>query len=178
MRKLKLEELGRLEPEAYKQAPKTDLILVADNIRSALNIGSLFRSCDAFAIRQLLLVGVSAQPPHKEIRKTAIGAHETVDWRYFKTAEEALNYLKEQNAYRCILEQTDASVPLKSLSLEQAKDRPIALVAGNEVGGVSDTFVENCDIAVEIEQFGTKHSLNVSVATGIALWVLQKNLRT
>lgn len=168
MRKLKLNELNRPDAETYRTAPRMPLLLVLDNIRSGLNVGSAFRTADAFAVEEILLCGITARPPHREILKTAIGATETVRWRYFDKVEEALQELK-RNGYRILaIEQTDESRPLQELNIQSG--RPYALVFGNEVRGVSEEALPLVEGAVEIPQVGTKHSLNVSVCLGILCW--------
>lgn len=168
MKKLSLKELNRLSPEAFKDRAKIPVVLVLDNIRSGLNVGSAFRTADAFALEKVLLCGITAQPPHREILKTAIGATESVEWQYYKTTEEAVTALKNDQYKIWVIEQTDESV-----SLEQSKIDPIqkyALVFGNEVNGVSDAVLPLADQSIEIPQFGTKHSLNISVCVGIVSW--------
>lgn len=168
MKKLSLKELNRLSPEDFKARPKIPVVLVLDNIRSGLNVGSAFRTADAFALEKVFLCGITAQPPHREILKTAIGATESVEWQYCKTTEEAVTALKNDHYNIWVIEQTD-----ESLSLEQTKIDPVqkyALVFGNEVNGVSDTILPMADQSIEIPQFGTKHSLNISVCVGIVSW--------
>ncbi|RLD41924.1 MAG: TrmH family RNA methyltransferase [Bacteroidetes bacterium] len=175
MRKLKNEELNRLSIEDYKKAKKLPVVLVLDNIRSLSNIGSIFRTADAFRISKIFLCGITATPPHREIHKTALGATDSVDWKYLKTTEEALLELKQKN-YRIIaLEQTDNSILLNNFQLK--KTEKLALVFGNEVRGVSDEIVEIADYCVEIPQSGTKHSFNVAVSIGITLWDIYLKLK-
>lgn len=170
MRKLALEELGRLNEEAFAASPKTPFTLVLDNIRSGLNVGSAFRTADAFALEQIILTGISVQPPHREVLKTAIGADRVMVWSYEQQVDEALRQLQENQYYIIGVEQTDESIPLQELSLPA--DQPIALVFGNEVQGLSESALPLIHQAVEIPQFGTKHSLNVSVCLGIVVWEL------
>jgi tRNA G18 (ribose-2'-O)-methylase SpoU len=171
MKKLKLEELNRYSAEEFKAVPKAPVVVVLDNIRSALNIGSIFRTADAFALRGIHLCGISAQPPHREILKTAIGATETVDWHYFPKTTDSVQRLREEG-YRIIgIEQTDASIPLQAF---KSDEHPMALVFGNEVGGLSDDILPLLDACIEIPQYGTKHSLNVAVCAGIVIWELCK----
>jgi 23S rRNA (guanosine2251-2'-O)-methyltransferase len=170
MKKLKLHELNRLSDEEFKAAKKTELILVLDNIRSMHNVGSIFRTSDAFLAKEIYLCGITAQPPHRDITKTAIGAQNTVNWYY---NENAINVVKEliSQGYQLIaLEQTSNSV------LMQDFDWPVktALILGNEVDGVSDEVLALCHTAVEIPQLGTKHSLNVSVSAGMSIWEYAK----
>jgi len=172
MRKWTMDELGRKSVEAFKQANKTPLIVVLDNIRSMHNVGSVFRSADAFLIEAIYLCGYTPQPPHRDINKTALGATETVAWKYFTTTDEALKELNNNGYKVYALEQAEGSV-----SLEQfiRKDDKTAIVLGNEVEGVADEVLALCDGCIEIPQLGSKHSLNVSVAAGIVLWKLTFN---
>jgi 23S rRNA (guanosine2251-2'-O)-methyltransferase len=169
--KLSMEALGRLTSEAFKMRDKLPVIIVLDNVRSALNIGSIFRSCDAFAVEELLLIGVCATPPHKEILKTALGSSETVAWRYFEDASSCLGYLFEKQISLFSVEQTTQSIQLQQFSRSKIKF-PLALVFGNEVEGVSDSFLRASAGVIEIPQFGTKHSINVAVCAGIVIWEL------
>ncbi|MCB0662527.1 MAG: RNA methyltransferase [Saprospiraceae bacterium] len=170
-RKLKLEELNRMEVEDFKSAEKIPVTVVLDDIRSALNVGSIFRTADAFRIEKIFLCGITATPPHKEILKTAIGATDSVDWTYEKEIESVLSGLQSEGYVIYGVEQTENSTSLDALSIPQQK---IAVILGNEVGGVSDKALAFADGTIEIPQFGTKHSLNVAVCTGIVLWELQK----
>lgn len=174
MRKLKLDELGRLSTESFKTADKHPIILVADNIRSGHNIGSLFRTADAFAIEEVCICGISPKPPHKEINKTAIGATSSVAWSYFDSVRECIEKLKHAGYHILAVEQTDES---KLIRTYQWQRKPVALILGNEVDGVSDDIMDLVDEALEIEQYGTKHSLNVSVCAGIALHALIHSVR-
>jgi len=174
MRKLKLDELGRLTPDEFKESEKMPVILVMDSIRSALNVGSLFRTSDAFALERIILCGITARPPHREITKTAIGATESVAWSYCESIEEALIDLKKDNYTLIGIEQTDTSYQLTEMKWPQDK---IAIILGNEVEGVSDKAIEIMDACIEIPQYGTKHSLNVSVCGGIILWELSRHFR-
>ena len=168
MKQLSLDQLGRIDQEHYKRAEKMPVIVVLDNIRSLHNIGSVFRTADAFRVSAVFLCGISACPPHREIHKTALGATESVDWKYFKTTEEAIRYLKTEDYKVFAVEQTDESTPLNEMKLSSDK---IALVFGNEVEGVGDAVLCQCNGAIEIPQAGTKHSLNISVCAGIVLWL-------
>lgn len=168
MRKLKNSELRRLDIESYKIAKKNPLVLVLDNIRSLNNIGSIFRTADAFRVQAIYLCGITAQPPHRDIHKTALGATDSVEWKYMNSTEEAIHELKEKGYEIIALEQADGSI-----MLHQFKPDPksaYAIVLGNEVRGVQQKIVDISDHCIEIPQFGTKHSLNVTVSNGIALW--------
>jgi tRNA G18 (ribose-2'-O)-methylase SpoU len=168
MRKLKNEELNRLSVEDFKKTEKRPLIIVLDNIRSLNNIGSIFRTADAFCIESIYLCGITATPPHRDIHKTALGATESVHWEYYNSTEEAVQKLR-QNNYRIVaVEQTDQSILLHHF--QPGKSEKLGLVFGNEVQGVNEKIVEISDDCLEIPQFGTKHSFNVSVSAGIVLW--------
>jgi tRNA G18 (ribose-2'-O)-methylase SpoU len=167
-RKLKLDELGRKSVSEFQEADKFPLIFVLDNIRSALNVGSIFRTADALGLDQLLLYGITAQPPHKEINKTAIGATASVSWNYFSNATALLKYLKAEGYLLVGVEQTEGSTSLQNWKPD-FKNK-YALFFGNEVDGVSEEFLSHLDIAIEIPQFGTKHSFNVAVSAGILGW--------
>ena len=169
MRKLKTLELDRLSPNEFKSVEKTPIVLILDNVRSGLNVGSAFRTADAFALQSILLCGITATPPHREILKTAIGASATVDWTHFERVEDAVAHCKELGMSVFAIEQTDASLPLDEFALPENKNG-FALVFGNEVDGVSDVVLPEIDGAIEIRQFGTKHSLNVSVSLGVVVW--------
>ena len=168
MKKLSMDELGRVTPEEYKKQEKTPVVLVLDNIRSMHNVGSAFRTCDAFNVERLYLCGITATPPQKEISKTALGATESVDWTYQEDVVELAKQLKSDGYAIILVEQTDTSTMLQDFDFTQYEK--VALFVGNEVFGISDGLLPLCDAAVEIPQFGTKHSLNVAVATGIVLW--------
>jgi tRNA G18 (ribose-2'-O)-methylase SpoU len=168
MKKLKLEELNRLSQEEFRDAEKFPLCVVLDNIRSMHNVGSVFRSADAFRVSKLWLCGYTPQPPHREIRKTAIGAEETVAWEHAPDAAALAQRLRQEGWTLVAVEQTTGSVPLGEFR-PKAGER-LALILGNEVDGVQASVLEHCQVAVEIPQFGTKHSLNVSVAAGIVLY--------
>jgi 23S rRNA (guanosine2251-2'-O)-methyltransferase len=173
-RKLKNEELGRLSAGEFKRAAKTPVVIVLDDIRSAYNVGSVFRTADAFLIEAIFLCGFTPFPPHREIQKTALGANETVSWKYFKHTGEAISELKGSGYTIAVIEQTE-----KSISLDKAvikKGEKLALVFGNEVGGVSQSVADNADVCIEIPQYGTKHSLNISVCAGIVLWEIFRKL--
>ncbi len=170
MRKLKVEELQRLSAEEFARAEKTPLVLVLDNVRSGLNVGSAFRTADAFALERVLLCGITAQPPHREILKTALGASESVPWSYFPRTRAAVEALKGEGFAVWGVEQTDASVPLQEFQWKPGEK--YALVFGNEVRGLSEEVLPLLDGCLEVPQFGTKHSLNIAVCVGIVVWEL------
>ncbi|MDI1307380.1 MAG: RNA methyltransferase [bacterium] len=172
MRKLENSELERKSIEAFKQSEKTPLILVLDDIRSLHNIGSVFRTADAFLIEKIYLCGITATPPNKEIHKTALGATETVTWEHNDSILEVINKLKEESITTLAIEQVESAVFLQDFKVE--KNKKYALVFGNEVYGVSQEAVVLCDGCIEIPQLGTKHSLNISVSAGIVVWELFK----
>lgn len=172
MRKLSMDELGRKSVEEFKQASKTLVIAVLDNIRSMHNVGSVFRTADAFLLEAVFLCGYTPQPPHRDIHKTALGATETVDWIYFPTTTEAVTGLKNKGYKVLAIEQTEESISLQKFSAD--KKEKIAVVFGNEVEGVQNEVLALADGCIEIPQFGMKHSLNISVAAGIVLWELAR----
>lgn len=174
MRKLKITELNRLTPESFKESKKIPLIVVLDHIRSLNNVGSVFRTSDAFRVEAVYLCGITACPPHPEIHKTALGAEDTVDWAYFSNTGEAVDNLKKEKYTICAIEQAEGSIMLDKLFLE--KEKKYAVIFGNEVKGVQQEIVDKCDMCIEIPQYGTKHSLNVSVTAGIVVWDLFKQL--
>lgn len=174
IKKLALEELGRPALKDYVVAPKHRIVVVIDQVRSMNNIGSIFRTCDAFGLEGIVLCGISACPPHREIHKTALGSEESVSWSYVEKTQDALRELKQKDYTIIGLEQTNQSIPLHRGNWQ--KDTAYALVLGNEVEGISEEALPLCDQVVEIPQFGTKHSLNVSVAAGVALWHLIQKL--
>lgn len=174
-RKKNILELERSSVEAYKTQEKTPLILVLDNVRSALNVGSAFRTADGFALQKIYLCGITAQPPHKEILKTAIGATDSVDWEYVEDPTEAVQKLKAEGWEVWAVEQAENSTSLEQF--HPNKNSKIAVVFGNEVTGVADEVMDIVDGALEIPQFGTKHSLNISVCVGIVAWDLFVKLR-
>ncbi len=177
MRKLKLDELNRLSVSAYKSINKLPVTVVLDNIRSAHNVGAFFRTSDALAISKIVLCGITARPPHKEINKAAIGATETVFWEYHKHCHEYLETLDKSIYHIMAIEQTDHSVKLGNFDIRAYKDKHLVLVYGNEVEGVSDEAIALADESIEIEQYGTKHSFNVSVCAGISLWAITHQMR-
>ncbi len=168
-RKLKLDELNRVSVEEFKSQKKLPIIVVLDNIRSLNNVGSFFRTSDAFNIEEVYLCGITAQPPHREIQKTALGATESVEWKYFETAEQALDKLKKKEFLIYAIEQTENSIYLQEFTYNFEK---IALVFGNEVDGVGQNIINLSKNSIEIPQFGTKHSFNVSISYGVVLWHL------
>lgn len=170
MRKLSMDELSRIGIDDFKNSAKTPILVVLDNIRSQNNIGSVFRTADAFRIEAIYLCGITATPPHREIHKTALGATDSVDWKYFETTEEAINTLKNKDYKIYAVEQIESSIKLNNLEIES--NERIALVFGNEINGVNEEILPLCDNAIEIPQIGTKHSLNMAVSAGIVLWEL------
>ena len=168
MKKLSLTHLNRVSVEEFKRQQKLPLIVVLDNIRSALNVGSAFRTSDAFALEKVILCGITAQPPHREILKTAIGATEAVDWEYLENTTDALEQLRSEDVKLIAIEQAEESVTLNNFQVEEKQK--YALVFGNEVKGVSQAAMDMVDECIEIPQFGTKHSLNISVCVGIVIW--------
>ena len=175
MRKLSLKELNRVDVPTFKAQAKTPLVIVLDNVRSALNVGSAFRTADAFALERVYLCGITAKPPHREILKTAIGATESMDWVYFEDTTTAVEELKEQGYQILAVEQATDSIPLQEFKL--APDQKYALVFGNEVKGVGEEVMQLLDACLEVPQFGTKHSLNISVCLGVVVWDLFKQAR-
>ncbi|MCF8225650.1 MAG: RNA methyltransferase [Bacteroidales bacterium] len=174
MRKLLNEELDRLDTESFKEASKIPVVVVLDNVRSMNNIGSVFRTSDAFRVEEVLLCGITAVPPNKEIHKTALGATESVDWEYFENTTEAINRLKNEGTLVCSVEQTEGAILLNDLKVEAGKK--YALVFGHEVRGVDQGIVDASDCCIEIPQYGTKHSLNISVSAGIVIWEFFRKL--
>ena len=174
MRKLRTSELNRLTIDEYKNSTKIPVTVVLDNIRSLNNVGSIFRSSDALKIEKIVLCGITATPPNKEIHKTALGAEDAVDWSYVEKTEDALAALKAEGKIICSLEQVENSTSLIDFIPE--KEKHYALVLGNEVKGVQQKVINMSDVCIEIPQFGTKHSFNVSVSAGILLWEVFKKL--
>lgn len=175
MRKRENSELERKSIEDFKEAQKTPLIIVLDDIRSLHNIGSVFRTSDAFLIKKIYLCGITAIPPNKEIHKTALGATETVSWEYQENVLSVIESLKKENVSVFAIEQVENAIFLQDFKVE--KDKSYALIFGNEVYGVSQKAIEVCDGTIEIPQLGTKHSLNISVSAGIVVWDLFKKLK-
>ena len=168
MKKLSMEELHRITPEQFKEQEKVPIVVVLDSIRSMNNVGSVFRTCDAFKIEKLYLCGITACPPNKEISKTALGATESVDWEYAEDVLPLAERLKQEGYAVLMVEQVDESRKLQDVNFKDYEK--VALVVGNEVFGVDERLLPVCDAAVEIPQFGTKHSLNVTIAAGIVIW--------
>lgn len=193
MRKLRTIEMNRLTLEEFKEAEKLPLIVVLDDVRSLYNVGSVFRSCDAFRVEAVYLCGITATPPNAEIHKTALGGEDSVDWEYFKTTEEAVEKLKQKGYFVYSIEQVEGSTKLQNLPeaheelFKQEKEsekqensslpKGYAVIFGNEVKGVKQNIVDMSDGCLEIPQFGTKHSLNVSVTAGIVVWEFAKLLK-
>ncbi len=176
MRKLDNNELERKSIEGFKEAEKTPVIVILDDVRSLHNIGSVFRTCDAFLIEKIYLCGITAIPPNKEIHKTALGATETVDWEYATSATTVIESLKLQQIAVYAIEQVENAINLQDFTVQ--KDKKYALVFGNEVFGVSQTAINACDGCIEIPQLGTKHSLNISVSVGIVVWDIFQKLQS
>ena len=172
MRKLKNSELNRLSVEEFKKVKKTPIVVVLDNIRSLNNIGSVFRTADAFLLEKIYLSGITAQPPHRDIQKTALGATESVEWEYIESTLDCLEKLQKEGYHCLAIEQVENSLMLDKFDRRQ-HDK-IAVVFGNEVKGVQQSVIDQCDHCIEIPQLGTKHSLNISVSVGIVLWQLFK----
>lgn len=168
MRKLNITELNRISKDEFKKAEKMPLIVVLDHVRSLYNVGSVFRSSDAFCVESIYLCGITATPPQVEIHKTALGAEDSVDWKYYADTREAVKDLKEAGVEVLAIEQVEGSTMLQSFQPEKGKK--YAIILGNEVKGVQQEVVDMCDGCIEIPQFGTKHSLNVSVTAGILIW--------
>ena len=175
MRKLKITELNRISIEEFKEADKLPLVVVLDDIRSLHNIGSVFRTADAFRIECIYLCGITATPPHPEMHKTALGAEFTVDWKYVNNAVETVDNLRSEGYVVYSVEQAEGSIMLDELKLDRSKK--YAVVMGNEVKGVQQEVIDHSDGCIEIPQYGTKHSLNVSVTAGIVIWDLFKKLK-
>jgi tRNA G18 (ribose-2'-O)-methylase SpoU len=181
MRKLSMEELNRKTTEEFKKATKLPFIIVLDNVRSMNNVGSIFRTADAFLLQSIYLCGVTAQPPHREIQKTALGATETVDWKYFDNTLDAVNSLKNEGFKIYAVEQADKSIMLNEFNLAPCPprgERKFALVFGNEISGVEQAVINVCDGCIEIPQYGTKHSLNLAVSVGIVVWEIANKFNT
>jgi len=172
MRKLKNSELNRLSVEEFKKVKKTPVVVVLDNIRSLNNIGSVFRTADAFLLEKIYLSGITAQPPHRDIQKTALGATESVEWEYIDSTLDCLEKLQKEGYHCLAIEQAENSLMLDKF--ESKQHDKIAVVFGNEVKGVQQSVIDQCDHCIEIPQLGTKHSLNISVSAGIVLWQLFK----
>ena len=173
-KKLKLEELGRIDVETFKNTAKIPLVIILDSVRSMHNVGAIFRTGDAFLIEKVVLCGITPQPPHREIHKAALGATESVDWIYEQDINVAIENLKKENFNIIGIEQTSDSQMITDFEIKS--DEKYALILGNEVDGISDKALPNIDTFLEIPQLGTKHSLNVSVCGGIVIWEFAKNL--
>jgi len=169
-RKLKNSELNRLSPHQYKRAEKSPIVIILDNIRSLNNIGSVFRTSDAFLIRKIYLCGITATPPHKDIQKTALGATESVNWEYRKNTLDLVKDLQQEGVKVIAIEQAEDAVLLNELEVKAGET--YAVIFGNEVKGVQQDVVSACDTVVEIPQYGTKHSLNIAVSVGVVIWDL------
>jgi len=172
MRKLKTTELGRMSVSEFKSAEKWPICLVLDNIRSMNNVGSMFRTSDAFLIKTMYLCGITACPPHRDITKTAIGAENSVNWEYHNNTMDVIQYLKSEGYFIYAIEQAIGSVSLRDI---EYPNQPIAFVMGNEIDGVQQEVIDNCDACLEIPQLGTKHSFNVAVTCGMILWDYAKS---
>jgi tRNA G18 (ribose-2'-O)-methylase SpoU len=175
MKKLNMEELERLSVEEYKEVKKSPIVLVLDNVRSLNNVGSAFRTGDAFRVEKIYLCGITGTPPHRDIQKTALGATESVEWEHLINTTLAVEKLKSEGYIICALEQVDRSVMLNEFEVKEGAK--YALIFGNEVFGVEDEVLEACDHVLEIPQLGTKHSLNISVSLGIAVWDLMVKMK-
>lgn len=173
---MKITELNRISAEEFKKVDKLPLVVILDNVRSLHNIGSVFRTSDAFRVECIYLCGITATPPHPEMHKTALGAEFTVDWKYVNNAVEAVDNLRQEGYVVFSIEQAENSIMLENIQLEQG--RRYAVVLGNEVKGVQQEVIDHSDGCIEIPQYGTKHSLNVSVTAGIVIWDLFKQLKT
>lgn len=174
MRKLKVTEMGRMSPEEYRESMKNPIVVVLDHVRSLYNVGSIFRTADAMRLSGVILCGITATPPNVEIHKTALGAEDTVPWKYFKRTEEAVEWLREEGYKVMAVEQCEGSTPLQEFTPDT--ESKYAIVMGNEVKGVAQDVVDMCDGCIEIPQFGTKHSMNVSVTAGMIIWdMVQKS---
>lgn len=174
MKKLSMEELGRISVDEFREARKIPVVILLDNVRSLHNVGSAFRTADAFRCEHIYLTGITGAPPHREIHKTALGATESVAWKYFARPEEAVQKLKQEGYRIVVIEQTTTSSPLHEFTA--GREERICVVFGNEVNGVSEGVMTLADVALEIPQAGTKHSLNISVCVGIVCWELFKRL--
>ena len=169
MRKLKNSELERISVDNFKSSKKTPIIIVLDNVRSALNVGSAFRTSDSFRIEKIYLCGITSTPPNKEIRKSALGATNSVEWEHVGKTEDVILKLKKEGYLICAVEQVENSVMLNDF---QSTEKPLVVIFGNEVNGVQQSVIDLCDTCIEIPQIGTKHSLNISVSIGVVIWDL------
>jgi 23S rRNA (guanosine2251-2'-O)-methyltransferase len=176
MRKLLNSELERKTVEQFRKSEKSPFVIVLDNVRSQSNVGSIFRTADAFITEAIYLCGITAKPPHREIHKTALGATESVSWKYYLKTADAIHELKKKGYIIIGIEQTEGSVALYDFKIEN--DIRYALIFGHEIYGVNQEVLNNCDYCIEIPQFGTKHSFNIAISVGIVLWELNKKLIT
>ena len=174
-RKLNTEEIIRLTPEEFKETPKIPLVVILDNVRSLHNVGSVFRTSDAYCVKKVILCGITATPPNAEIHKSALGAEFSVDWAYYKETTEAVNELKQAGYTVLAIEQAHDSINMDTFKAE--KGNKYAVILGNEVKGVQQSVIDLSDDCLELPQFGTKHSLNVSVTAGIVIWEFAKLFR-
>jgi tRNA G18 (ribose-2'-O)-methylase SpoU len=174
MRKLLNSELERKTIEQFRSSQKAPVIIILDNVRSQSNVGSVFRTADAFLVEAIYLCGITARPPHREIQKTALGATESVIWKYFQSTEEAVNELKQTGYLIIAVEQAEGAIELQNINV--SPDKKYALIFGHEVNGVEQSIIDMCDQCLEIPQFGTKHSFNIAISVGIVLWELNRNL--
>ena len=174
MRKLLNSELERKSIEQFRESSKLPVVIVLDNVRSQSNIGSVFRTSDAFLIEAIYLCGITAQPPHREIQKTALGATESVTWKYFESTNHAVDELRKKGHILIAVEQAEGAIDLRDIAIEKGKK--YALIFGHEINGVGQDIVDRCDLCVEIPQFGTKHSFNIAVSAGIVLWEVCRKL--
>lgn len=175
MRKLKNEELDRLTVSQYKSASKQPVVIVLDNVRSMNNIGSIFRTADAFRVEAIYLCGITGKPPHREIHKTALGATESVPWSYFEKTSDAIGDLRKRGFRIVSVEQAEGAIPLEDFKVDTSEK--LGIIFGNEIRGIDQTIVSSSDICIVIPQFGTKHSFNISVSAGIILWEVVSQLK-
>ena len=171
-----MSDLNRISPEEFKSSEKMPVVIVLDDVRSAYNVGSIFRTADAFRVSGIYICGISARPPHKDISKTALGSTESVEWKYFQDVHEAVKSLKDEGYKIYAIEQVDESISLEQFQPERGSK--IAIIFGHEVFGVKEDLFPLIDGCIEIPQFGTKHSFNVAISAGIVLWELAKKLKT
>lgn len=174
MRKLKITELNRISAQEFKEKEKTPLVVVVDNVRSLFNVGSIFRTSDAYIVERVYLCGITSTPPHAEIHKTALGAEDSVNWQYAENTVDVILELKKNGYTVLAIEQVEGSCLLSDFRID--KNKKYAVVLGNEVKGVQQSVINECDGCIELPQFGTKHSLNVSVTAGIVIWEFAKIL--
>ena len=173
MRKLSMDELNRMSVDEFKQSEKVPVIVVLENIRSAYNVGSVFRTADAFLLEAVYICGYTCKPPHKEIKKTALGAEDSVTWKHFENASQAIDELKDLGYKVFAVEQAEGSIMLNELNF--STEDKVAVIFGNEVTGVEQATIHQCAACIEIPQFGMKHSLNIATAAGVVLWELVRN---